>query len=273
MTTGTDYRSTHQSVETHSNHTHPYFTPNRRQVLSALGAGSLIAVAGCLGAADEADTAQSTEEPTHLNETVDTIDPLFGYVGRSPDQEPPVEPDHEIQLLIKPREGGGEIPEFYFEPVGLHIETGETVQFTMTTPHHNVNAIHAAFGYQQRVPEDVPPFSSPVLAGGTYWLYTFDKEGVYDYVCSPHEAFGMAGRIVAGSAMGPGSEPIDMESTDEQARPPTLTAALVLSDEALDPERIVDEGSVSWDDLADESKQLLMEIRGAEGHASHESHE
>ncbi|MDL5363135.1 plastocyanin/azurin family copper-binding protein [Halalkalicoccus sp. NIPERK01] len=143
----------------------------------------------------------------------------------------------------------------------------------MATPHHNINAIHTAFGYQQRVPEDVPPFSSPVLAGGTYWLYTFEEEGVYDYVCSPHEAFGMAGRIVAGSATGPGAEPIDMESEDEQARPPTLTAALVLSDEALDPERIVEEGSVSWDGVADESKQLLIEIRGGEEPVSHNSHE
>lgn len=247
--------------------------PNRRQVLLALGAGSLVAVAGCLGAADEAEAAESTDESTPTDRTEGTIDPLFGYVGLTADEEPPVEPDHEIQLLIGPREGGGEIPEFYFEPAGLYVEAGETVQFTMATPHHNVNAVHEAFGYQQRVPEDVPPFSSPVLAGGTYWLYTFEEEGVYDYVCSPHEAFGMAGRIVAGSVTGPGAEPIDMESEDEQARPPTLTASLVLSDEALGPERIVEEGSVSWEGIADESKQLLIEIRGGEEHGAHGDHE
>lgn len=175
--------------------------------------------------------------------------------------------------MIRPREDGGGIPEFYFEPTGLYIETGDTVQFTMATPHHNANAVHSAFDYQQRVPEDVPPFSSPILAGGTYWLYTFEKEGVYDFVCAPHEAFGMAGRIVAGSATGPGIEPIDIESDGEEARPPTLTAALVLSDRALHPEQIIEKGSVSWDDVTEESKRLLIEIDGGGEGTSHRTHD
>lgn len=249
----------------------------RRQFLSAIGVGSMIALAGCVGAADEGTGGTSTQGASEMDAAEDegTIDPLFGYTGRTPDEEPPVAPDHEIQLLIRPRDNGGEIPEFYFEPTGLYIDAGDTVKFTMTTPHHNVNAIHAAFGYEQRVPEGVPPFSSPVLTGGAYWLYTFEEEGVYDFVCSPHEAFGIVGRLVVGSAIGPGANPIgEAAEEDEEARPPLLTASLVLSDPALDPDRIVENERVPWDEIAPENKRLLVQIpdAGDESGATHRAH-
>ena len=170
-----------------------------------------------------------------------------------------MEADHTVELQIRPRDGAP-LPEFYFEPTGLYVEPGETVRFNLATPHHNVNAYHPAFGYTQRVPEETPPFSSPILGAGDAWYYTFDQEGVHDIVCAPHEVFGMAGRIVVGSARGPGANPIGEAPGGDQARPPELTAGLVLSDPALDPEAIVEDGTVSWDDLDPESKRLLVEL-------------
>lgn len=187
----------------------------------------------------------------------DAIDSRFGYIGTD-DGSKPVEPDHTIDLQIKPRENAP-LPEFYFEPTGLTIDVGDTVQFNLATPHHNVNAYHPAFGYTQRVPDGVAPFSSPILAAGDYWLYTFESEGVHDIVCAPHEVFGMVGRIVVGSASGPGANPVGEAPGGEQARPPEFTAALVLSDEAMQPDNIVEQGSVSWSDLQKESKRLLLE--------------
>lgn len=191
------------------------------------------------------------------------IDPRFGYVGTR-DQEPPVEPDHTIDLQIRPREDVP-LPEFYFEPTGLAIDVGDTVRFNLATPHHNVNAYHPAFGYTQRVPDGVPPFSSPILSAGEYWLYTFETEGVHNIMCAPHELFGMVGTIVVGSATGPGANPVgEAPAPSEHSRPPEFTAGLVLSDPAMDPENIVAEGSVSWSDLAPESKRPLLAPIGEE---------
>ncbi|SDM91632.1 Copper binding protein, plastocyanin/azurin family [Halogranum gelatinilyticum] len=193
----------------------------------------------------------------------DAIDPRFGYVGTR-DQEPPVEPDHTIDLQIRPREDVP-LPEFYFEPTGLAIDVGDTVRFNLASPHHNVNAHHPAFGYTQRVPDGVPPFSSPILSAGEYWLYTFETEGVHNIMCAPHELFGMVGTIVVGSATGPGANPVGgAPAPSEQSRPPEFTAGLVLSDPAMDPENIVAEESVSWSDLAPESKRPLLAPIGEE---------
>ncbi|WP_372912671.1 plastocyanin/azurin family copper-binding protein [Salinigranum sp.] len=187
----------------------------------------------------------------------DTVHPRFGYVGTR-DDTPPVEPDHTVSLEIRPRENAP-IPAFYFEPAGLAVDVGDTVRFNLATPHHNVNAYHPAFGYTQRVPDGAPPYSSPILGAGEYWLYTFETEGVHNLMCAPHELFGMVGSVVVGSPTGPGANPVgEAPAPHEESRPPEFTAGLVLSDPALAPQTIAEQGSVSWSDLAPESKRPLL---------------
>lgn len=87
--------------------------------------------------------------------------------------------------------------------------------------------------------------------------------------------FGHVGRIVAGSATGLGAEPIpgpdeepggeehgkseeDGESEGPPPRVPTGTAATVFNDRSLQPECIIREGAVSWEQIDDENKQLLL---------------
>lgn len=201
------------------------------------------------------------------------VHPVYGFSSQAAKVEPPVEPDHEVQMLIRPREGVP-VPEFFFEPTGLHINPGDTVKFNMATPHHNVVAYHPQFGYARRVPQLVPPFSAPMLPAGGYWLYTFEKEGVYEMNCAPHEIFGMVMRIVVGEASGPAAAslpdlcaaPPEEASTEAHSGPelrlPEFTAYTVLTDPALEPERIVEAGSVSWDEVAPESKQLFTQPVG-----------
>lgn len=230
----------------------------RRRFLSAVGAGGVVALAGCLGSDgdDDENGNDDTDDNDGSNGDDEVVaDSRFGYTHLSDDGDAPIEADHTVELQIRSRDEGP-VPEFYFEPTGLSVEVGDTVEFAIATPHHNVNAFHPAFGYEQRVPDGVPPFSSPVLTGGDSWFYTFEAEGVYDYTCAPHETFGMSGRIVVGEATGPGAEPIGEAPGDEGARPPEGTSGTVLADPALDGDAIVDAGSVSWDDLAAESKEL-----------------
>ncbi|NHN41270.1 hypothetical protein G9C85_06415 [Halorubellus sp. JP-L1] len=81
------------------------------------------------------------------------------------------------------------------------------------------------------------------------WLLSFDTPGVYDIICSPHEAFGMAMRIVVGDETSAEFETSDPEALPEPRAGPVGLARVTLTDPALEPEAIVEEGTVSWSDL------------------------
>ena len=154
---------------------------------------------------------------------------------------------HEVQMFIA---GGPDGTEFYFEPVGLHIEPGDTVRFIGVTPHHAVTAYHAQHGKAHRVPDGVPPFSSPIVAVTETWDYTFDIEGTYDLWCGPHEAWGMAMRVVVGEPGGPAEELV-VDFSPEGA---FGAAGTVLNDAALTSANIVSAKQVAWEEVSDEAK-------------------
>jgi plastocyanin len=158
---------------------------------------------------------------------------------------------HVVTLNILSVEGRAK-PEFFFEPVGLLIQPGDTVSFVADTPHHTVTAYHELQGKEHRVPEGVEPFSSPVIPIGQTWEYTFSVPGVYDVWCAPHEPMGMVMRLVVGEVSGPGAGPL-LEAGPYSARD---SAALVLNDPAIDPHRILELGSVPWSEISEDSKVI-----------------
>lgn len=102
----------------------------------------------------------------------------------------------------------------YFDPVGLHIEPGDTVRWIQVNGYHSITAYHPANGDRElRIPESAQPWDSGILlaeypAKGSTFEHTFTVPGVYDYLCMPHEAAGMVGRIVVGKPEGgPGTRP------------------------------------------------------------------
>ena len=166
--------------------------------------------------------------------------------------------------------GGGEQgTEFYFEPVGLYVQPGDTGRFVGVTPHHSVTAYHAQHGKSHRVPEGVPPFSSPIVPVTEAWDYAFEVPGTYDLWCGPHEPWGMAMRVVVGEPGGPAETPI----TDFSPEGVFGTAGTVLSDVALNSLNIVANGQVSWAEVsaaskvqptpADELVGRIMQMHGA----------
>ena len=288
---------------------------DRRRLMQAIGAGAAVT----LGANAVAAPATARQDDVPIERSGEVIHPVFGFSALSMDVDPPVEPDHVVEARIQPHEDR-EIPEFYFEPTGLYVEPGDTVQFSLVSPHHSVTAYHPGIGTQQRVPDDVPPLSSPVLPVNAYWLYTFEQPGVYDLHCGPHEIFGHVIRIVAGEVSGPGAEPVpepepipgpdadpdrdrdrdgmpgdgerhgngppdddmphgngpaeddrpddgpddgpegqDRPPEDEpELRPPVGAGLTVLGDPAIDPDRILEEGQVSWEEIDDASKEIML---------------
>jgi plastocyanin len=221
---------------------------SRRNVMKALGAGTaLSAMGGSVSAQSNGDS--------------NSVRPRFGYAATT-SEEPPVEPDHEIKLHVRPPREANNPPEFLFEPTGLFVQSGDIVQFTTRQDVHTISSYHPNFHYKQRIPWDSPAISSPVVWPDTYFLYQFDTPGVYDLMCLPHESLGMVARLVVGESTGPGARPVE-PAQRAQAGPmgmtlssPTGAAMTVLNDPALAPERIVENEQVAWDDIKPKNKRI-----------------
>lgn len=119
---------------------------------------------------------------------------------------PATSPTVEIRLMQDRASG-----RVAFDPVGLFIEPGTRVRWINTAGVHTVTAYHPANGDRAlRIPRAAEPWDSGHLVEpGTIFERRFTRPGVYDYCCIPHERAGMAGRLVVGTAAGPGARTFD----------------------------------------------------------------
>jgi plastocyanin len=238
----------------------------RRPLLKALGVGAALSL-GSGVAAGEQEQAE--------------IDPLYGYSVQNPDEIPEtLQPDHEVDLAAAegPPEPGKPVSFFFFDPVGLHVQSGDIVQFTFSSPDHTVTAYHEAIGFQTRVPDEAPPFSSPIVTAGGAWLYRFDHEGVYDLYCGPHHILGMVMRVVVGDVaedespayletpeeippFGEEFEQLLVQFSDETESVEWVfpTPREILTATALDPATLQSEGTVAHDAILSEIAQAGTE--------------
>lgn len=133
---------------------------------------------------------------------------------------PSGEADHTVSMIT---EGS----EYVFDPIGLAVEPGDTVEWVIES------GSHSSTSYDDRIPEGAETWDSGVLSEeGTTFRHTFETEGTYDYFCTPHKSLEMIGRVVVGEPGGPA----------EGSMPPD--GAVPSSDV------IVEEGSVSYDSFS-----------------------
>ena len=71
----------------------------------------------------------------------------------------------------------------------VKIEVGQTITWTPDSKGHNVQFVS--------VPEGVEKVKSKL---SKEFSYTFEQEGVYLYVCTPHASMGMIGVVVVGES-------------------------------------------------------------------------
>ncbi len=93
--------------------------------------------------------------------------------------------NHQVKLLTS--DGNGQ--NMIMSPGYLKISQGDTVTFIPADSSHNVESI--------AIPTRAVKFVSPM---GEKFSYTFDKNGVYLYKCTPHFVLGMLGVIQVGDA-------------------------------------------------------------------------
>lgn len=91
--------------------------------------------------------------------------------------------DHEIAV--------GPDEEFAFDPEEVRIDRGETVRWVWESDGHLITP-------KEKPPESDWRGNEDVESAGFVHEHTFDVEGVYEYVCAPHESVGMDGTIVVG---------------------------------------------------------------------------
>lgn len=102
-----------------------------------------------------------------------------------------------VEIAMRSDAAGGEV---WFDPLGVLIDPGQTVRWIVVENVHTTTAYHPANGVRQlRIPPAGQPWDSGYLVNpGEMFETQLTAEGVYDYLCIPHEAAGMVGRIVVG---------------------------------------------------------------------------
>ena len=80
---------------------------------------------------------------------------------------------------------------FGFGPAAIHVDNGATVQFEWTGNGGGHNVVSDGAG-----PLDS---GSAVSSAGVNYEHTFEEDGIYPYVCVPHEGLGMKGAVVVGT--------------------------------------------------------------------------
>jgi|AntRauTorcE11898_2_1112593.scaffolds.fasta_scaffold01641_3 plastocyanin len=198
---------------------------NYLKLVSGSATAGTVALAGCSGGeSTDTEGASDTEAPTdtEMGTETETAAPTGTDVSCEESNE-----TYTVEM------GGSGHGPFFFDPVGLYVKPGDTVEFVNDTGGHSATSYAEELDSSDvtRIPEDAEAFNSGTLNDvGASWQYTFTVEGTYDYFCIPHKGLGMIGRIVVCQPGGPATEgsPPDGELPDSQ--------------------RIVEEGSISWDD-------------------------
>lgn len=237
---------------------HPQSRPSHEVELHIDIPGVLFALAGQGGLSDETTASLNEAVADGEFEPDDLHNPNSNVTVPTPGGDVTLSVTEIAQLLV-------DTTGFHFDPAGIHVEPGDVVLFSAETPDHAVSAYHERHGRQNRVPDDVGPFSSPLIPVGGGWLFEFDEPGVYDCYCPPHEPFGMILRVVVhddGSVPSPSIEQTGRPPEDENLLsfalagldPNVPSAAEALETEALEPETIVDDGRVSWHHVVEEHR-------------------
>ncbi len=133
---------------------------------------------------------------------------------------------------------------WYYDPVGVFIQPGQTVKWTALRWTPSVTAFHPDNdNHELRIPEGGQPFDSGMLAAMESFQWTFDVEGTYDYYSKHHEGAGLIGRIVVGSPGGPGER--DPRYGGSEGRSPIYRQSMTVFGE-IDSREIVEKKSVPF---------------------------
>ena len=252
---------------------HGRLGPYRRDVMKAVTAGVALGVVGGTAAAEqheESDDDNGSYDPDEPAER--TVHVVRTLITQSTHPDRPADFFYEpTGLHVEP----GDVVKFVFETPD-HTVTSYHPAFGMQRriPSGVAPFSSPVLGWDPRsLPDDIdePPAAEPSAENDeppaanrgpddengppraepepSTWLYAFETPGVYDMECAPHEAYGMAMRVVAGDETETTFETSDPEELPPPRAGPVGLSRQVLTDPNLEPDRVVEEGRVEWMDL------------------------
>jgi len=120
-----------------------------------------------------------------------------------------------VDIGMRSDEDGAKV---WFDPIGILIEPGTTIRWTILENVHTATAYHPDNDdHSLRIPTAAKPWDSDYLVNpGDHFEVELTVPGVYDYYCAPHEQAGMVGRIIVGEPSGPGALPFDYFKSQNQ---------------------------------------------------------
>ena len=155
---------------------------------------SAFAFVACGGNDNNSDTAAATTTDTAA--AAATATPA-GAAGTTAAAAPITGQTHEVKMI-------GDDKGYRFDPAEIKIKAGDGIKWVMVSggPHNvafDANAIGAAASpLTANMPNQMSPLSSPYLTNPneTYTVsFANVPAGSYDYVCTPHAAMNMKGKI------------------------------------------------------------------------------
>ncbi|MFB6269991.1 MAG: plastocyanin/azurin family copper-binding protein [Halobacterium sp.] len=154
---------------------------SRRQFVVSTGAVSVAALAGCTGGGGgDGGGDETTEAP----ETTTSGGGGGGSGGSN---------------TVKVGPGG----QLKFDPEEITVSVGDTVTWEFVSPSHNVCA-YPDMHEKVSIPDGASGFGTMEQGGDAYALvdqgetfeHTFETAGEYTYVCVPHAASNMVGKVI-----------------------------------------------------------------------------
>jgi|AntDeeMetagen134_2_1112570.scaffolds.fasta_scaffold00762_5 plastocyanin len=161
-------------------------------MLQLTGAASAVGLAGCTGSQDPSDGEDSGGQPTDGGgqEGGDDHDDSHDQVS---------EPQAAAEVAVNTARNEGSA-EYHFDPHSAWVEVGGTVTWVLESGTHTATAYHPGNDQPRLVPEGTESWDSGTMSEeGETFEHTFDTEGVYHYLCVPHEQFGMLATVIVGN--------------------------------------------------------------------------
>lgn len=168
----------------------------RRQLLAGTAGVAIAGLTGCVGGSNGSGT-QETED-THSESEHSDGDEQAGHG----------EEEHGHDLVSEPKQSRDvavntarleDSTEYHFDPHVTWVEVGGTVTWTLESGTHTATAYHPDNDQPRLVPEGSDPWDSGAMSEeGETFEHTFETEGVYHYLCTPHEQFGMLATVIVG---------------------------------------------------------------------------
>ncbi len=173
---------------------HPKLT--RRRLLAGTAGLAVAGLAGCTGAPSASGQPQAGGNPTENGDSGGDEHPGHGQEAHGHDMVSEPKGSREVAVNTARQEGS---TEYHFDPHVTWVEVGGTVTWRLESGTHTATAYHTGNDQPQLVPEGTDPWDSGTMSEqGETFEHTFETEGVYHYLCTPHESFGMLATVIVG---------------------------------------------------------------------------